>query len=349
MSDFFIRLFFLVCIFLFLCLRIYAFTLLDYIDDRSYHYTLNSYLGSDYFPDRDEKVFSYLERINFEIGCKYIIQQNSSIWLDLSYRNDLFDKKVTLERTGISSTSGNWEFIYKFDRIEIGKCSYILNRNVYGIHFDEGVIGDYRFNGFQINKEINNFIISGKVGGNNFNSSLGMLAVDFSNNSGDFEFYYLYCGRDRLLNLPMHAFGSEFIQDFGFMSIYNSAVYEYMHAYDFTHNTRERLANLSEIIIQPTDSFSFGSSFLYTIFDWETKEEWQSQSFLELKNNKYTNYASYRYWESDIGFDREVNIINAYQVLPQWSIATNLSYFNPSIGTDYYLIGFQVQIDYEID
>ena len=191
-------------------------------------------------------------------------------------------------------------------------------------------------------------MISGKVGGNNFNSSLGMLSFDFSNDKGNFELYYLYCGRDRLLNLPMHAFGSEFFQDFGFISIYNSSVYEYMHAYDFTNITRERFANLSEIIIQPTSSFCFGSNYLYTIFDWKTKEDWQFQSFLEIKNNKFTNYVSYRYWESDLGFDREVNIINAYNILPFWSIATNLSYFSPSIGTDYYLIGFQVQIDHEI-
>ena len=339
----------LIFISLFFCLRIYAFNFLEYFDASSYHYKLNSYIGSDYFPDRDENEFSYLEKINLEIGCKYIIQQNSSIWMDLSYRYDLFDKKILIERTGISTTRRNWEFIYKFDKIEIGRYSEILNRNVYGIHFDKGVIEDYRFNGLQINKEKNNFIISGKIGGNNFNSSLGMFSVDYSNDNGNFEFYYLYCGRDRLLNMPMHAFGSEFIQDFGFMSIYNSAVYEYMHAYDFTHNTRERFANLSELVIHPFDALNFGSCFLYTIFDWETNEEWQSQSFLELKYNKFTNYASYRYWESDIGFDREVNIINSYNILPQWSVATNLSYFNPSIGTDYYLIGFQVQIDYEID
>ena len=339
----------LILISLFFCLRIYAFNLLEYLDARSYHYTLNSYIGSDYFPDRDENEFSYLEKINLEIGCEYLIQQNSSIWIDLSYRNDLFDKKIILERTGISTTRGNWEFIYKFDWIEIGRYSEILNKNVYGIYFDKGVIEDYRFNGLQINKNTNNLIISGKVGGNNFNSSLGMLSFDHSNDNSNFEFYYLYCGRDRLLNMPMHAFGSEVMQDLNFLSIYNSVVYEYMHAYDFTHRTRKRFANLSEIIIQPTGSFSFGSNFLYTIFDWEINEVWQSQSFLELEYNKFTNYASYRYWESDIGFDREVNIINSYNILPQWSVATNLSYFNPSIGTDYYLIGFQVQIDYEID
>jgi hypothetical protein len=339
----------LIVISLFFCFRIYAFNLLEYFDARSYHYILNSYIGSDYFPDRDENEFSYLEKINFKIGCEYIIQQNSSLWMDLSYRNDLFDKKVILERTGISTTRGSWEFIYKFDRIEIGKRSYILNRNVYGIHFDKGVIENYRFNGLQINHNMNRFALSGKIGGNNFNTSVGMLSVDFSNDNGNFEFYYLYCGRDRLLNMPMHAFGSEFIQDFRFISIYNSTVYEYMHAYDFTHNTRERFANLSEIIIQPTDSFSFGSNFLYEFFDWETDKEWQSQFFLELKYNNFTNYASYRYWKADIGFDREVNIINSYKILPQWSVATNLSYFNPSSGTDYYLLGFQVQIAYEID
>ena len=149
--------------------------------------------------------------------------------------------------------------------------------------------------------------------------------------------------------MPMNAFGFEFIQDFNFLRIYNSVVYEYLHSYDFTHNTRERFANLSEIVIHPSDAFNFGSSFLYTIFDWETREEWQSQSFLEIRYNKFTNYAAYRYWESDIGFDREINIINSYQLLPQWSVGTNFSYFNPSIGTDYYLLGFQVQIDHEID
>ncbi len=334
---------------LFFCLRIYAFNFLEYFDARSYHYTLNSYIGSDYFPDRDENEFSYLEKINIEIGCEYIIQQNSSLWMDLNYRNDLFDKKIILERTGISTIRGSWEFIYKFDRIEIGRDSEILNRNVYGIYFNKGVIEDYRFNGLQINKNVNSLVISGKIGGNNFNTSVGMFSVDYSNDNGNFEIYYLYCGRDRLLNMPMHAFGCEFNKDFGFMRIYNSAVYEYMHAYDFTHNTRERFADLSELVIHPSDALSFGSCFLYTVFDWETDKKWLSQSFLEIRYNNFTHYVSYRYWEEDIGFNREINIINSYNILPQWSVAANLSYFNPSIGTNYYLIGFQVQIDYEID
>ena len=187
------------------------------------------------------------------------------------------------------------------------------------------------------------------VGGNSFNSAIGKFTLGYSNAIHDLDIYYLFCKRDRKFTYPMHAIGFEMLNEFDLFTLYNSLAYEKMNSNLPVSPSRERFIDLSEIIFHPHSNVVLGANILYTIFDWDTDEEWQSTSFIELIFKKTTNTISYKYWNAEMGFDREINLINSYDILPFWTIATNLSYFNPSIGDDYYILGFQTKIKYEME
>ena len=338
-----------IVIFLFIiCVNIHSFNFIEFFDASSFHYQFCSFLGTDYHPYQDESQNNYLEKNIFKAGWNFKIEENVNIWFDLTYRKRLFSEQLELESTGIIYHKNNWDFIFKSDQLEIGNESEIFIKNQYSSYYDKPIIEDYKFRGFESKGYFGNFNISGMVGGNSFNSAIGKFSLGYSNTDHIFDIYYLYCKRDRIFTYPMHAFGFEILSEINIFQIYNSLVYENMISNLPYHPSHERFVDLSEIIFRPHSNVNLGANFLYTIFDWDTDEEWQLTSFLELIFGETTNTLSYKYWNAGIGFDREINLINSYNILPYWSLASNLSYFNPSIGDDYFIIGFQTKIEYEI-
>ncbi len=331
------------------CVNAYPFNFFELFDASSFHYKLDSFMGTDYYPYQDDKINSYLEKNIFTAGWNFKIQENVNIWFDLTYRKRLFEEQLELESTGIVYHKNNWDFIYKYDQLEIGNRSEIFNKNLYSTYYDKPVVEDYKFRGLESIHYIGNFNLSGMLGGNSFNSAIGKFSLGYSNEDHDVDLYYLYCKRDRIFTYPMHAVGFEMISEISLLKIYNSLVYENLISNLTSRPSHERFVNLSEIILRPHTKVNFGTNFLYFIYDWETDEEWQSTTFIEFLLKETTSTILYKYWNAEMGFDREINMINSYKILPYWSVAANLSYFNPSIGEDYYIIGFQTKIEYEMD
>ena len=331
------------------CVNAYSINFIDFFDASSFHYKLESFLGTDYYPYLYENKNTYLEKNVFTAGWNFKIQENVNIWFDLTYRKRLFAEQLELESTGIVYHKDNWDFIYKYDQLEIGNRSEIFNNNLYSPYYDKPVAEDYNFSGLESIRYFGDFNLSLLLGGNSFNSAIGKVSLGYSNENHDIDIYYLYCKRDRMFTYPMHAAGFELISEINILKIYNSLVYENLISNLTGKPSHERFVDLSEMIFRIHPNINIGVNFLYTIFDWNTDEEWQSTSFFELLFKKTTNTISYMYWNADIGFNREINMINSYRILPYWSVAANLSYFNPSIGDDYYVLGFQTKIKYEMD
>jgi len=331
------------------CVNAYPFNFIDFFDASSFHYKLDSFMGTDYYPYGDDIQNSYQEKNIFTAGWNFKAQENVNIWFDLTYRKRLFEEQLELESTGIVYHKDNWDFIYKYDQLEIGNRSEIFNKNLYSPYYDKPIAEDYRFRGLESIRYIRNFNLSLMLGGNSFNSAIGKFALGYSNEEHNFDLYYLFCKRDRIYTYPMHTVGFELVSKMNFLKIYNSLVYENLISNLTTKPSHERFVDLSEIILQPYSNVNIGANLLYTIYDWNSDEEWQSTLFFELLFKETTNTISYMYWNAEIGFNREINIINSLKILPYWSVATNLSYFNPSIGDNYYIIGFQTKIEYEMD
>lgn len=327
----------------------YSFNFIEFFDASSFHYQFDSFIGTDYYPYQENNQNSYLEKNIFKAGWNFKIQDNVDIWFDLTYRKRLFNELLELESTGIKYHRNNWDIIYRSNQLEIGKKSEIFNKNIYSTYYDKPVIEDYKFRGLEAIRYLGNFNFSGMIGGNSFNSAIGKFALGYSNAIHDLDIYYLFCKRDRFFNYPMHAIGFEAIHDTNIFRIYNSFVYESLSSNLPSNPSHERYVDLSELSIRLHPKLNIGTNFLYSTIDWDTDEEWQSTSFIELIFKKTTNTISYKYWNVEMGFDREINLINSYDILPYWTIATNLSYFNPSIDDDYYILGFQTKIKYEMD
>jgi len=306
-------------------------------------------MGTEYNPQQKNSLNSYLEKDIFIAGWNFKIQENVNIWFDLSFRKSLFTEQLQLESTGISYRINNWNFIYRSNQLEIGVKSEIFNKNLNSANYDRPVLEDYKFRGIEVIREMGNFNFSVMTGGNSFNSAIGKVALGYSNITHNFDLFYLYCKHDRIYTYPMHAVGFELISELTPVRFYNSLVYENLISKNEVRKSCERFVNLSEMIIHPVRNFNVGMNFLYTIFDWNDEKEWESTSFAELIIRKSTNTISYKYWNSDMGFYREINLINSYNILPYWSLASNISYISPSIGNDYYIFGFQTIIEYEMD
>jgi len=333
----------------FISVHIYSFNFIEFFDASSFHYQFDSFIGTDYYPHQDNNQNRYREKSIFTAGWDFKVQDDVNIWFDLSYKKRLFDEELDLESTGIAYRKKNWTLIYKSDQLEIGNKSEIFSKNLNLYYYDNPVIEDYKFRGLEITHYLNNFYLTGILGGNSFNSAIGNLNFGYSSDNHKLDLYYLYVKRDRFFNYPMHAFGFEMISDINFFRFYNSLVYERLESNLPNDPSHERLVDLSELIFRLHPNINIGTNFLYSTLDWDKNKEWQSASFFELKIGKTINTVTYQYWNSDIGFNREINLINSYNILQYWSLGTNLSFFNPSLGDDYFVIGFQTKIEYEMD
>ena len=331
------------------CIYAHSFNFIEFFDASSFHYKFDSFLGTDYFPHQDDNISSYQEKNIFKAGWNFKVQDNVNIWFDLTYRKRIFNEQLELESTGIAYNVNNWDFIFRSDQLKIGDRSKIFEKNVFSSLYDIPVIEEYNFMGFESIRHFGNYNISGMVGGNSFNSAIGKLNIGYSNEKHDIDVYYLFVKRDRIFTYPMHAIVLETHTNLDKVFIYNSLAYESMISNLTNHPSRERFVDLSEIIFYLHPNFNIGTNFLYTIFEWEVDEEWSSTSFIEWLIWKTSNTISYKYWNADIGFNREINIINSVNILQYWSLATNFSYNNPSIGDDYFILGFQTKIEYEMD
>lgn len=335
--------------FLILCCNISAFNFIEFLDASSFRYKLASYIGTDYFPHQENNQNSYLEKKYFTAGWNFRIEKKINIWLDFDYSTYAFTDQVELKRTGISYQQNEWKLSYIFDRLEIGNDSEIFRKNVNSVYYDNPVIEDYKFSGFTAVYKPDRFMISGMIGGNDYNSAIGKFSFGLSGNDHDLQIYYLFCKRDRSFNYPLQATGFDIKVKTNLLRFYNSTVYEYLNSNLVSDDDHEKFIDLTEVILDLHPKFEIGVNLIYISHDWKESEDWLFTPFFALISGKVSNTISYQYWNSAFGFNREFNLITSYDILPYWKLGTNFSYFNPSIGDKYYEIGFQTMIQYEMD
>ena len=340
--------FWILVILLFIYINCFSSNILDYLDSSKFYYRLNSFVGSDYFPDRSYHEFVYFDKHKLNAGWIFEIEKNSRVWIEFSYENDLFDKRVIIHKTGFSYQTGKWEIQYKLDRIEIGKKSYIFNQNVKDIHFDKPVIEEYRFDGLDVSFDFNNYSLSTQIGGNSYNTTLIKASMQNKEKEHNLQLFYLFSARSKDMNEKTHSFGLETYHDFGLISFYGTGSYQLLYEIDW-----DRILFLAELICYPTRDIRVGSNYLYSIYNWEEDKTWQSQSFLQMDIGKFSNLISFRYNHMDnfieTRIDREINLLSFFNLSEIISVGTNFSYYHPSFYDEYYQFGLQGRINYETD
>ncbi|MCK4653368.1 MAG: hypothetical protein KAU01_02865 [Candidatus Cloacimonetes bacterium] len=336
--------------FIILSINLTSSNLTDYLDSSKFYYSLNSFVGSDYYPVRISNTFRYFDKHIFKTGWSFKADDNIEFWFELSCENELFDKKIILEKTGISYNKNNWNIKYLIDNIEYGKSSQIFQQSVNNKYFDEPTITNYRFNGAEVTFNKKNVLsFSARCGGNDFNTSIFNTSFIYRNNNYKYELFYLYTGRDKDYNLKMHSGGVEFFHKFGSFSVYGADTYQ-KSLKESNHNGHEEILSLIELIFNLNENLQLGTNFLYENLDWGKEETWQNQSFIKCKIKHFKSILSYRYNKTDLFEVGEIALIPSFRISEKWLFGGFASYLNFNLNNDdYYIIGIQTKFNYETD
>lgn len=315
----------------------------------NFYYKMNSFIGTDYFPERNYKSVNYFDRYSFYAGWKYSINQNLDVWLDLTFNDKFYEKEILLHKTGISYQRNNFLFSYKIDKIQYGENSKTHNIQVKDRFYDFGVIENYRYNGVEISFSKDNLQILTNIAANDFHFIIVNASIKYTNDSFITEAFYLYIGRNEEYNERNHSFGIETSVNFSKFSLYQSAVYQYLPSY----TKGDKIKSLFEVTFSPFNFFSSGTSIFGESFSQEDILNWQSQSYLNFNFFNFKNYILYRINKSEEFTTNYTNIeyslLSLYNFTDSFSLGLNYSFFTPDFDQDYHQIGFQIEFNYEKD
>lgn len=334
---------FIILIFILLACNVSANQVKRFFRISEIDFSLNSFVGTDYYIDTSDREFLYNEKSIFKFGSAFEITRDTKFWLELSARNRLLAKTVFLEKIGLSHQIDNWEVNYKYDRIGYGKLSELFSYNINDVYFDKYVLGEYKFNGVGFSYKSNKNVINTKIGGNEFNALLIDLNVNYSTDNSEYSFFYLHAGNNNELNYTMHSVGYEIEKRFyaNLFRLYSASTYQYMPSQKGSSQT-ENFISLNELTVNPMSNIKFGTNYLFSKYNWDKKKWAQNQSFINLRIDNISFYLSYLYKNVDDFLIREINQITFYHIIDNWKIGINIAYFVPSLGKNYYQIGIQI-------
>jgi len=313
-----------------------------------FNYEFNAYNGTEYYPFRTNKEFQYYEKLDLKFGWELNFKENYEIWIDLSYYNELFDKKITLESTGFSYTSVNWQIFYMLSQLEYSNRSRLLNCNVRDVYFNQPVFIDYLFQGFRIRRMLDKYKFSISIGGNSYNRGIVHYAINYFIQNTELELFCIYSSRNEFLNEKAYTYGFELLHESKFLYIYLSEIY-----HSLMESSTEKLESLNEVILYPGENIFLGTSFVYSIFNWEAQRDWRSRSSFGLDLQNISIILSYEYQNTEGTLDnwgnRKINLLTNYNFSPFTSIGLDATCFNPIYDEEYYQFGIQGRIKYETD
>ena len=313
----------------------------------NFYYQMNSFMGTDYFPGREYKSTNYFDRHAFYAGWNYYIHKNTDFWFDLTFNDKFYEKEILLNKTGITYHKNNFSFSYKIDRLKYGAKSKIYNLQVRDRFYDFGVIENYRYNGVEVLYSKENIQFLTTLAANDFNSVIGNLAVGYSNDNFNTQFYYLLVGRNEEYNVRNHSFGIETSLNFSNISIYQSSVYQYLP----TYSKGDKIKSLLEISYSPAQLFAFGTNMFTEIFNDGDIFNWQSQTYCNFNFENFENYLFFRINRSDEFTtdytNREYSYLCLYKFTNSLLMGINYSYFIPDFDINYHQFGFQIEFNYE--
>jgi hypothetical protein len=337
----------IVLIFAISLLNISAVDVDEFFQLSTFRYKLAAFNGSGYYPNRTNKEFQYLEKMRFNFGWKYYLLDNSTIWIDLSYENDLLDKQIILKSTGITYEHPGWEFHYLYSPLEYGKHSQIFDLNVLAHNYDEPVLLDYRFQGIKIKKIFPGFSLTGALGGNQINAALVNLSLQLKTELLNAEFYTIYSGRNDLQNEKTINLGTEIKLHSPNVYCYSAGVLSLQMESDI-----ERFDALQEIIKYPFDGLFLGSNLVYSTVEWKRERNWTTRSILGFNLKRLSFIFSYEYQNTEAKLEywgnRKTGLLAKVKLNRTIELGLDMNYNYPTYTEAYYQLGLQGKVSYEI-
>ncbi len=315
------------------------------------HISINSFIGTDYLPDLAEKEFSYFERLYYKIGGNLQIYDTGAITLDFMNQGSANKQSLMIDRFFFTHSFPKIIATLGYDVIEIGKSSEIFSLNVKNAYFDTPLFADYHYSGFKLVYALPKFQLKGSIGGNQFNSAIYLTSLSYTAKKINLGLHYLFTGRSNEQNLATSSITEEFELKTDLFRFYQAAnIILTKKVTNYSWKSRDILNFFGEFFINITSNLRTGTNLLYN-YNYEPTEDisWQSQSFLKASIKEFSIIPQFRYYHTDAYLNREMQILLSINIYKLAWIGASASYFNPSIGSDYYQLGFKINFKYESD
>lgn len=314
-----------------------------------FYMRFNSFLGTDYFADREYKSTNYFDRHHFFAGWKYNFHENTDVWFDLTFDDKFYEKEILLNRVGVSYQKADLTCSYQIDRLQYGAESEIYSIQVKDRFYAYGVIEDYRYNGVQADYTKNKFSAKTLVAANDFNAVITNSQLAYNSSKYLGKFYYLAVARNEEYNVRNHSIGLENTLRFTDFTFYTSGVYQYLP----TYAKGDKFKQLVEANYKINESMKIGMNYFYEDFTEISNPNAQFQSYLNLNIFNWENYLIYRNNLMQEFTEDYRNIeysgLLQYQFAANFKLGINYSFFQPDFDQNYHQIGFQVNYNYEKD
>ncbi|MBN2460833.1 MAG: hypothetical protein JXB60_04440 [Candidatus Cloacimonetes bacterium] len=319
----------------------------DWLQSFRINYRLDSFVGSEYYPEKSYHDFVYCDKLILGIRGDLHLNTRTDFWLELRHDNVMFDKEIIIYRTGVSQHCSDFVFSYKLDRLEFGKGSEIFQKNINNVFFDRAVLTEYRFDGAECAYQTGNFCLNVNIGGNSYNTSIVNGNISHHDQLHEYRIFYLYVSRSSEFNEKTHITGAEFNQKIKNLDFYDALIYQYVPSLEL-----KEFRNLTELNLKLSPTWRAGTNFLYTDYSNIKNRNWQITSYLSLKYKLFSQTLLFRYHDmnefSADYIDREYNFIAQLNFHNLFSVGANLSYFFSSYD-EFYLLGIQANASFQID
>ena len=308
-------------------------------------FSVHSYLGGYFYPDRDDKEFSYFDKQDIRLGITGLKKEPINLDIYLKYSERLQDERIGLHSLFlVYQESPGWSLSFQIDNIGYGEQEEIFERDITSPDYDLYRLGDFRFTGIRYDNKISSlFNSSFRIGGNVHNSSIGSATLSFIKEPVDIGLFYLYLGRDSNFNKTMHSGGIEFKLQ---RNILELNLYQTWQHLSSTFTTSNYLA-YGELLFHLKEKWQMGGNAFYAkklrgYNDWQEYSLVTAYRWDTLENT--VQYLFYRV--GDMKADKLATILS-YSLSDSFSLGLNSAIHFPETGKNYYTLGLQVKI-YEI-
>jgi hypothetical protein len=309
--------------------------------------SFNSYIGSYYLPKKIYKKLSYIDKHFLKLGVEYDLNKNLSSLFSVGLNEKFIEKEILLDEICINYQMKNFSVSYRYDDFQLGEDSHIFNSNVNSKYFQKGVLEDYKLSGIEASHKNNSLLTSLFIGSNNFNRGTARASSSFSLFQSNFNLDLLYSMNNQEYNEVSYSLIIQHKIDAKYFGSYNSM--DYMIMPELKQGNKYKLFSEQRLSYY---KFSFYANVLYEKFA-DITDSYNCESSHMLQHEFINTFTKiiFRYCTvsefSDSYFVREYTSIIGYIFDNDFKLALNCSYFEPSVGDNYYNLGIQIDFKYE--
>ena len=326
-----------------------AFELDNIFNSSKTTFSFNSYFGTYYLPKKSYKKLSYIDKHYLDFGLNYDILENLFSRISIGLNEKFIEKEILLNEIKISYKMNDFRYSYKYDDFQFGEKSEIFSSNVNSKYYQKGILEDYKLSGIETYYSKNSFSSKIFIGSNNFNRGSFIASTIISKLNNNIELSFFYSMNNQEYSEISYSLIFEHRLDHRIFGSYNTFEYEIMP---------ELLkGNKYKIFSEQRISFDKISAFINIFYeefeDIKDSYNCESSSMLKYESQRGFSNLIYRYnTVSEFGdsyFVRDYTSIIGFKFIEEFKLALNYSYFEPSIGDNYYNLGLQIEFNYETE